>query len=104
MDKDTINKKYNDWCEANGQVLAAAVFATAKLKDPVVHLRCRPWPNPMNRIDRADADGDHLRCQCDRPGLGETQCSRTARIVGPSRCRARPRTSPEASRPVAFAK
>jgi hypothetical protein len=32
--KDTINKKYDDWCEANGQEQAATVSATAKIKDP----------------------------------------------------------------------
>jgi Putative ParB-like nuclease len=31
--KESINKKYDDWCEANGQ-MAATVWATAKLKDP----------------------------------------------------------------------
>jgi len=34
LGKDAINKKYDDWCEANGQVQAATVSATAKLKDP----------------------------------------------------------------------
>jgi len=33
LGKDTINKEYDDWCEANGQVLAATVSATAKLRD-----------------------------------------------------------------------
>jgi len=34
LGKDAINKKYDDWCEANGQVLAATVSATATLRDP----------------------------------------------------------------------
>jgi len=34
LGKDTINKKYDDWCEANGQEVAATVSATAKLRNP----------------------------------------------------------------------
>jgi hypothetical protein len=34
LGKDTINKKYDDWCEANGQVQAATVTANPKLNDP----------------------------------------------------------------------
>jgi hypothetical protein len=34
LGKDVINKKYDDWCEANGQVQAATVSPNARLNDP----------------------------------------------------------------------
>lgn len=34
LGKDSINKKFDDWCEANGQVQAATVSVGAKLNDP----------------------------------------------------------------------
>lgn len=34
LGKDVINKRYDDWCEANGQVQAATVAPKAKLNDP----------------------------------------------------------------------
>ena len=34
LGKDTINKKFDDWCEANGQIQAATATAASTLKDP----------------------------------------------------------------------
>ncbi|MFE3290487.1 ParB/Srx family N-terminal domain-containing protein [Rhodococcus sp. NPDC059234] len=34
LGKDTINKKFDDWCEANGQVKAVSVTPAAKIADP----------------------------------------------------------------------
>jgi hypothetical protein len=34
LGKDTINKKFDDWCEANGQVKAASAALNAKISDP----------------------------------------------------------------------
>lgn len=34
LGKDEINKKFDDWCEANGQVEAETASETASLKDP----------------------------------------------------------------------
>jgi hypothetical protein len=34
LGKDAINKKFDDWCEANGQVQAATVSVAARLDDP----------------------------------------------------------------------
>ncbi|MDI9916581.1 ParB/Srx family N-terminal domain-containing protein [Rhodococcus sp. IEGM 1379] len=34
LGKDAVNKKFDDWCEANGQVQAATASETSTLKDP----------------------------------------------------------------------